>query len=79
LLVHSQRVAHPSVIRLQDALLRGKRHGVTEITGLGAFTWQEIIALVDILLGMVWTHPTLEERTGIWLRYEYESLEQPGN
>jgi TniQ len=77
LLAQRQRMAHPAVVQLQQTLLGGKRHGVTEIAGLGTFTWQEAVALVDILLGMIWTHTTLEERNGIWLRYEYESLEQP--
>ena len=43
-------------------MLRGKREGATEIAGLGTFTWPEFVALVDILLGAIWTHTTMEER-----------------
>jgi len=77
LLTSRQRIAHPAVTGLQEALLRGKREGVTEIAGLGAFTWREFVALIDILLGTVWTHTTMEERGRLFLRYEYESLEEP--
>jgi hypothetical protein len=70
-------MALPSVVRLQDVLLTGKRDGVTDFAGLGAFTWQEFVALTDILLGSFWTNTTLEERTAILLRYEFETLEAP--
>src|SRR5207247_1574432 len=74
---HIYPTGHPSVIQLQDAMLTGKRDGITQIEGLGAFTWQEFIALADIILGMVWAHTTSDERTQILLRYEYESLNEP--
>jgi hypothetical protein len=70
-------IGDPSVIRLQEALLKGKTEGVTELTGLGTFTWKEIVALADILLGMVWTDTTLDERNRIWGLYEYEDLDAP--
>ncbi len=73
----SYAVGHTSVIRLQEALLRGKRAGVTVIDGLGTFTWDEVIAFVDILLGMFWTDTTLDERNQIVTRYEYEDDDEP--
>lgn len=51
-------VAHPSVVRIQTALWRGKREGITEIEGLGRLTWQELVALIDVLLGMMWVGVT---------------------
>jgi len=77
LLSSRQRIAHPAVTTLQASLLTGKREGVLEIAGLGTFTWREFVALVDVLLGTIWTHTTMEERGGIFLRYEYESLQEP--
>lgn len=77
LLADSYPVGHTSVIRLQEALLRGKREGVTVIDGLGTFTWDEVIAFADILLGMFWTDTTLDERNQIVTRYEYEDDDEP--
>jgi hypothetical protein len=77
LLAHRYRMAAPAVARLQSSLLKGKREGVTEIDGLGAFTWQEVVAFVDILLGAFWTETILDERTAILLKYEFENLEVP--
>jgi hypothetical protein len=69
--------AHPDVLRLQYALINGKRDGLTELPGLGQFTWKEMVALVDVLVGMTWTATTLAEREAIHLRYVYEHLEEP--
>lgn len=77
LLSGRRRIAHPAVTALQEAMFKGKRDGAVEIAGLGTFSWREFVALVDILLGTLWTHTTMEERNGILLRYEYESLEEP--
>jgi hypothetical protein len=63
--------------RLQDALLKGKRTGVTEIAGLGAFTWQEIVALADAILGSLWTNTTLEECKEVLLQYQFETFDAP--
>lgn len=59
--------AHPSVRRLQAALLRGKFDGTVELAGLGEFTWKEIVALADVLIGMVWTDVTVAEQEQLWL------------
>jgi hypothetical protein len=77
LLADRYRMAHPAVVSLQGVLLEGKRSGVTEIAGLGTFSYQEVVALADTLLGAFWTSTTLEERTAVLTRYEYESLEDP--
>jgi hypothetical protein len=61
--------AHPSVCRLQAALLRGKCDGVIELDGLGELTWKEIVALTDVLIGMTWTDLTLAEQEQLWIPY----------
>ena len=78
LLADRYRMAHPSVANLQGVLLEGKRSGATEIVGMGKFSWQETVALVDTLLGAFWTCTTLAERSAVVARYEDESLEEPG-
>lgn len=71
------RPAHPAAIRMQTALLRGKQAGVTELEGLGWFTWKEIVALIDVLVGMVWTDLTLAEQEDIFLSYTSDPLTRP--
>lgn len=61
--------AHPSVRRLQAALVRGKCGGVIELDGLGELTWKEMVALVDVLIGMVWTDLTLAEQEQLLIPY----------
>lgn len=61
--------AHPSVMRIQASLLRGKSEGVTDVEGLGRFRWEEMVALADVLLGMVWTDLTLTEQERIFNLY----------
>jgi hypothetical protein len=77
LLAHRYQMAHPAVGALQRVLLEGKRSGVSEIAGLGTFSWPEMVALADTLLGAFWTSTTLEERTDVLCRYEYECLDVP--
>ncbi|MGB6451373.1 MAG: TniQ family protein [Steroidobacteraceae bacterium] len=77
LLEDGHTAAHPSVVRMQAAVLRGKCEGITELEGLGRLTWKELVALFDVLLGMVWTDLTSAERQSLFLRYEYESFEEP--
>lgn len=66
------QLAHPSVLQLQETLLKGKRTGVTEIAGLGTFSWPEMVALADAILGALWTHTTLEECQDVLFQYRYE-------
>lgn len=47
--------ANPTVLRLQESLLKGKRDGFAELPGIGRLSWQEVIALTDIVLGTFWT------------------------
>lgn len=69
--------ARPSVVRLQAALFRGKRDGITELEGLGRLTWEEMVALADVLIGMVWTDLTLREQEEIFLSYTSDPLTKP--
>lgn len=77
LLGQPYRTALPEVVRLQDALLKGKHEDTTEIAGLGTFTWQELVTLADVILGSLWTATLFEERESILLRYQFETIEPP--
>ncbi len=63
-------VAHPAAVKLQGALLRGKRDGVTEIEGLGQLTWPATVMLLDVLVGTFWTGTNVAERHRIVDQYE---------
>jgi hypothetical protein len=69
--------AHPAAIRIQAAMLRGKQDDLTELDGLGRFTWKEAVALLDVLIGMVWTDLTLAEQEAIFLSYTSDPLTRP--
>lgn len=71
------RPAHPAAVRMHTAMLRGKQTGVTELEGLGRFTWKEIVALIDVLVGMVWTDLTLAEQEEVFLSYTSDPLTKP--
>ena len=73
---NSDLVAHPSVVHLQAALFRGKRDGILELEGLGRVTWREMVALADVLIGMVWTDLTLAEQDEIFRLYTSDTLNQ---
>jgi transposase len=45
--------AHEAVVRLQEALLLGKRCGFSQLPGIGEISWPVAIAAMDVLLGMV--------------------------
>jgi hypothetical protein len=66
--------AHPSVIRLQHALLEGKRQGITQLAGIGRLSWMEVIALADVVLGMFWTDtaPGEQQRSYSLFQKAYE-------
>lgn len=49
--------AHAAVLRLQEILLQGKQDGFTELAEIGRLSWQETIALADVVLGTFWTNP----------------------
>ena len=71
------RPPHPAAVRMQTALLCGKQTGVTDLEGLGRFTWKETVALIDVLVGTVWTDLTLAEQEQVFLSYTFESLNTP--
>ncbi len=54
--------ARPSVVRLQQALIEGKRCDATKLPGIGHLSWMETMALVDVVLGMFWTDMTPAEQ-----------------
>lgn len=58
-----------AVARIQTALLAAKSSGKVELDGLGQLSWPEIVAVVDVLLGTVWTDLTLAEQEQIWAPY----------
>jgi TniQ len=68
--------AHPAVGALQGRLVEAKCEDVTELAGLGQFTWKELVALIDVLLGTFWTATTSSERLALLMRYEFEVIEQ---
>lgn len=59
------------VLRFQDALLRGKQEGVTDLPGIGRLTWPELIALADVLVGMFWTDGTSQEQLQRYGQFTY--------
>lgn len=69
--------AHPAVARLQQALLEGKRHGVTELAAIGHMRWMEVLAFVDVVLGMFWTDaaPAQQQQVHALFRKDYEISE----
>lgn len=36
---------------------------------MGELTWKEIVALADVLIGMVWTDLTVAEQEQLWTQY----------
>jgi hypothetical protein len=67
--------ARVGVVRLQAALLNGKRTGVTELDGIGRLSWRETMSLIDIVLGMFWTETTSDELQSVWWQYRQNSPE----
>jgi hypothetical protein len=58
-------LSHPGVARLQGILLRGKVDGTTTWDGLGKLQWTDTIALIDVLIGTLWTGIDASERERI--------------
>jgi hypothetical protein len=74
--------AHPSVIRLQRALLEAKQEGQADFAGIGRLSWREVVALADVLIGMFWTDTTPVERQEMHAHFKKEcdlSETQPVN
>jgi hypothetical protein len=61
--------ALPVVVCLQAALLTAKSQGKAQLDGLGPITWSEMVALIDVLCGTVWTDLTLTEQEKLWAHY----------
>jgi hypothetical protein len=60
--------AHASVMKLDAALLRGKRLGAIDLAGLGRLSWPDTVALADVLMGTFWTALHTRERRDIYQR-----------
>jgi hypothetical protein len=55
----------------------GKCGGTAEIERLGRFKWKKMVALTDVLIGMVWTDLTIAEQEEIFLSYTSDSTTRP--
>lgn len=64
--------AHPSVIRLQAAMFAAKCDGTTPLPGFGRLSWQEMVALADVILGTFWNELRLEERVEVLGRVSHD-------
>ena len=71
------RLARPSVARFQAALLQGKRTGHLELAGIGRLSWREMVALADVVLGVLWTVLTGDELKAVWATYWEEFEWEP--
>lgn len=50
--------AHADVVKLEEALMVGKRSGRVDLPGLGAMNWPDAAAVLDVLLTVVRGGPT---------------------
>ena len=66
------RGAHAGAVELQDALIEGKRTGMTVLPGMGPLDWRATIALADVLLAMVWVEGANERRQRLFARIARE-------
>lgn len=64
--------AHERAAELQDALVEGKRTGVTALPNLGPLDWRLTIALADVLLAMVWVEGASDRRQRLFARIARE-------
>ena len=64
--------ANPMVLRLQATLLEGKERGQTSLPGIDELTWKELVAFLDVLMGMFVTDLTGEETHDRLFGYQYD-------
>jgi hypothetical protein len=72
LLKQVEQEAHPSALLMQSTLFQGKTQGVSHIEGLGRFTWEEMVSLIDVLMGTLWTDLIQSDRERIFQVYADE-------
>jgi len=60
--------AHEATLRLQQALIVGKRSGRLALPRIGDLDWPTMVALIDVLLGMVWIGTAREYRRRLFKR-----------
>jgi hypothetical protein len=62
-------------------LLKGKRHGTTDLPGIGRLSWMEVVAFADVVLGMFWTDTTPAEQQQrhslLWREFEISDAQLP--
>ncbi len=63
--------AHGDVTRLQAAMFAAKCNGFSEFPGIGRLSWQEFVALADVILGTFWNEPGNEERIEVLTRVNH--------
>ena len=66
--VQPAQPAHPIVLDLQDVLVAGKRSGVLEPQEVGRIDWATMMAVADMLLGMIWADIATEYRERLFDR-----------
>jgi hypothetical protein len=66
--------AHPAALKMQNALLRAKREDICELDELGMFTFPQMIALADVLLGTLWTDLTMAEQERVFSSYTAQTV-----
>ena len=49
-------------------MFAAKCNGFTELPGIGRLSWQELVALADVILGTFWNEPGNEERIEVLTR-----------
>ena len=60
--------ANEATLRLQQALIVGKRSGRLALPRIGDLDWPTMMALIDVLLGMVWIGTAREYRRRLFKR-----------
>jgi transposase len=60
--------AHPLVLDLQDMLIAGKRTDALDPAGVGRINWATMMAVTDMLLGMIWADIATQHRERLFDR-----------
>lgn len=66
------RPAHGTTVRLQAALLAGKRYGSLELASLGMISWPLATAVLETLLALAWTPALNRSHLYRYIRHDFE-------
>jgi hypothetical protein len=66
------RWAHDQSVELQSLLVAGKRTGALVLPGVGEVDWTTMMAVADMLLGMIWSVVTTQHREQLFNRIARE-------